>query len=148
MRRSPLSAAKTYDLFITHAWRYHDDWTRMGELLDAAGWLQWRNFSLPWHDPALDPNRALGGSLIRASLEKQVIPVAAIILLSSVYAVGSGRKWVDIELDYARRHRKPVLAVPRFGETAVADDVRAASHAVCPWNARQIIDAIDRFTDH
>ena len=27
---------RIYDLFITHAWRYHDDWTRIGEMFDKA----------------------------------------------------------------------------------------------------------------
>lgn len=139
-----MALTQTYDIFITHAWRYHEDWTRMGELLDAADWLEWRNFSLPWHDPALDANTELGGNMIRTSLEKQVIPVVAVILLSGVYASGSGRKWLDIELDYSRRHDKPVIAVPRFGESEVPSDVREAAHAVCGWDAREIISAIDR----
>jgi hypothetical protein len=131
-----------HDLFITHAWRYHDDWTRMGELLDRHLGRGWRNFSLPWHDPALDANTPLGGKLLRESLEKQVIPVSGVIFLGGVYASGSARKWFDLELEYARKHGKPVVAVPKFGETAVTPDVAALVDATCAWDAAALIAAL------
>lgn len=135
---------KTYDIFITHAWRNHVDWIAMADLLDSAKDITWRNFSLPWYDPALDPNTDLGGRTIREILEKQVIPVTAVILLSGVYAIPSSRKWLDIELDYARRHGKPVIAVPAFANKAdPCRDTRTLADALCDWDAVEIIAAIE-----
>ena len=70
---------RIYDLFITHAWRYHDDWTRVGEMLDKFLGDFWRNFSVPWYDPALDPNTEVGKRLVHRWLEQQIVPTCGVI---------------------------------------------------------------------
>lgn len=134
---------KIYDIFITHAWRYHDDWTRMGEMLDTCAGLKWRNFSVPWHDPAMDANTEIGGKFIRNWLESQIIPVCGVILLNSVYETNSSRKWIDFEIEMARKHGKPIFAVPTYGETSVLPEVSKLSDEVVQWDCRAIINAIN-----
>ena len=70
---------RIYDLFITHAWRYHDDWTRVGEMFDKSLGDSWRNFSVPWYDPALDPNTEVGKRLVHRWLEQQIVPTCGVI---------------------------------------------------------------------
>src|SRR4051794_24143733 len=96
----------THDIFITHAWRYHDDWMRASELLDAEKSIKWRNFSVPWYDPALEPHTPLGAAAIRTWIDGQIRPVIGVILLDSVYAVNSAKKWLGIEVELARQHGK------------------------------------------
>ena len=38
---------KTYDVFISHAWSYHEDYYRMVRFLDEAQYFYWRNYSVP-----------------------------------------------------------------------------------------------------
>lgn len=133
----------TYDIFITHAWRYHEDWTRVGELLDDCSGLNWRNFSVPWHDPAMDPNSEVGGRFIRNWLESQIVPAAGVLLLNSVYATNSARHWITLEIEMARRHGKPVIALPSFGEADVLPEVRALADSVAQWDGVAIIGAIE-----
>src|SRR5262249_37199648 len=109
-----------YDIFITHAWRYHDDWTRMGDLLDGFLGSSWRNFSVPWYDPALDPNTEVGHRLIHQWLEQQIVPTCGIVLLSSVYDNKSARRWVELEVELARKHQKPIVGVPTFGQETMS----------------------------
>lgn len=134
---------KLYDLFITHAWRYHDDWTRMGEMLDAHPGLKWRNFSVPWHDPAMDPNTEVGGKFIRNWLELQITPVTGVLLLNSVYETKSARKWIDFEIEMARKHGKPVIAIPTFGTSDVLQEVQQMSDIVAEWDGDSVINSID-----
>jgi len=110
------ATAELCDVFITHAWRYHEDWTEMGKLLDGAEDFAWRNFSVPWHDPALVPSSETGARLIRQWLETQIIPVHCVIFLYGVYAARSARRWLDLELEMARAHGKHVIGVPPLGE--------------------------------
>ena len=128
-----------WDLFITHSWRYHEDWIRVSELLDAEPGLSWRNFSVPWHDPAMDPNTEVGGRFIRDWLETQIIPAVGVILLASVLERGSAKRWVTLELEYARQHNKPIIVLPAFGKDSVPDELLGLADALVPWEAAKII---------
>jgi len=134
---------RIYDLFITHAWRYHDDWTRMGDLLDQTMGSSWRNFSVPWYDPALDPNTELGSRLIHQWLEQQIVPTCGIVLLSSVYDNKSARKWVTLEAELARKHHKPIVGVPTFGQETMSPEAVPLVDLVCSWDAKMIISSMD-----
>jgi hypothetical protein len=111
------------DLFLVHAWRYHPDWKRMVDLLNAHGVRSWRNFSLPWYDPALDPRTPEGGKIVRWNLQAQIIPVHAVLFLAGVWTEPGTHKWLEFELEMACKHNKPVLAVPAWGETEVAEQI-------------------------
>ena len=133
-----------YDIFLTHAWRFHDDWTRFSELLDKTPGITWRNFSLPWHDPAMNANTEVGGRFIRDFLESQIIPVHGVVLLTGVYAINSARRWFDMEVEMARKHNKPLIGIPAIGEKTVPDDVSSLCDACCEWDAMQLLATIDR----
>jgi hypothetical protein len=128
-----------YDIFITHAWRYHDDWTRLSSLFDAEKSIKWRNFSVPWYDPALDPNTELGAKAIRSWIDGQIRPVIGTVLLDGVYAVKSTRKWLELEVELSRNHLKPVVALPAYGTTTVSAEATALADAVVAWNALEIV---------
>ena len=130
------------DLFLVHAWRYHQDWKRMVDLLNAHGVRSWRNFSLPWYDPALDPRTPEGGKIVRWNLEAQIIPVHAVLFLAGVWTEPGTHKWLEFELEMARKHNKPVLAVPAWGETEVAEEIRGRVDAVVGWDAHAIFQAV------
>jgi hypothetical protein len=135
---------RTVDIFITHAWRYHRDWKCLVDLLNGYASSNWRNFSLPWYDPALDPRTEKGSRLVRWNLESQIIPVHAVFLLASVLVEPGTRKWLDLELDMARKHGKPVIAVPPWGETVVSKEVAARTDAVVGWDAPALLAAAGR----
>jgi len=128
-----------YDIFITHAWRYHDDWTRLSGLLDAEKSIKWRNFSVPWYDPALDPNTELGAKAIRSWIDGQIRPVIGTVLLDGVYAVKSTRKWLELEVELSRFHGKPVVALSGHGTSTVSAEATALADAVVGWNALEIV---------
>ena len=134
---------KTYDLFVTHAWRFHEDWTKFTELMDKMRGLLWRNFSLPWHDPAISPNTEVGGRFIRSSLESQIIPVHVVVLLAGVYEIRSARLWVDMEVEMAKKHNKPIVAMPAINKDSIPDALVALCDASSSWDAGRLIAAID-----
>jgi hypothetical protein len=136
------------DIFITHAWRYHEDWTRAGELLDATEGLTWRNFSVPWYDPAMDPNTEIGGAFVRRWLESQITPVRAVLFLAGVYRVKSNRKWLELEVELARHHRKPILGLAPVGTTEFPADTMPLVDEVVAWDGRQIVERLSAMASH
>jgi antiphage defense system Thoeris ThsB-like protein len=131
-----------YDIFITHAWRYHDDWIQLSSLFDAEKSIKWRNFSVPWYDPALDPNTELGARTIRSWIDGQIRPVVGTVLLDGVYAVKSTRKWLELEVELSRTHAKPVVALPAHGTTTISSEAKALADAVVEWDALQIVKVL------
>lgn len=139
-----MTGGGSLDVFISHAWRFHDDWTRMGEVLSRVQRPVVRNFSIPWHDPALDPNSSLGGRLIRENLESQIKPVHGVLVLASVFASKSARGWLELELEFANAHGKPIFGVPAFGRQDVPGDFAALCHELVSWEPSEIVSAIQR----
>ena len=135
--------SRNYDLFVTHAWRFHEDWTKFTEFMDQIPGILWRNFSLPWHDPAISPNTEVGGRFIRSSLESQIIPVHVVVLLAGVYAIRSARLWVDMEVEMAKKHNKPIIAMPAINKDSIPDELVTLCDASSGWDAARLIATID-----
>lgn len=133
---------RTYDLFVTHAWRYHDDWNRFADVMNGVGHFRWRNFSLPWYDPAVDVNTAAGKAFVADWLERQIIPCHAVIALDSVYSVNSARRWVQEEIRLARDLKKPVLALPAFGAAECSPALTGLVDRVLSWDGRAIAEGV------
>ena len=135
---------KCYDIFITHAWRFHDDWKQFSELMDKEPSVTWRNFSLPWHDPAMNANTEIGGRFIKDFLETQIIPAHVVILLTGVYSIASARRWFDLEVEMARKHNKPMIGIPAIGEESVPDEVAKLCDANGKWDPLELLKIIDQ----
>ena len=112
----------TYSLFISHAWRYHDDYDRLVKLLDAAPYFSWKNYSVPRHDPAVDPNTPSGDRQLRKELENQIRPVNSVLIISGMYAAYS--YWIQVEIDIARGYSKPIIGLIPFGQEKVPTEVQ------------------------
>lgn len=138
-----MASYKNYDLFVTHAWRFHEDWTRLTELMDQVPGLLWRNFSLPWHDPAISPNTEAGGRFIRSSLESQIIPAHVVVLLAGVYEIRSARQWVDMEIEIAKKRNKPIIALPPINKDSIPDELVALCDTSSTWDGVRLIASID-----
>lgn len=133
---------RTYDIFVTHAWRYHDDWNRFADLMNAVAQFRWRNFSVPWYDPAVDVHTEAGRKYVITWLENQIIPCQVVVALDSVYAVKSARQWVDEEIRLARQHGKPIFALPAYGAEGASAAVATLADRVLSWDGRAIAEAI------
>lgn len=134
-----MPALKTYDLFISHAWKYNDEYYRLENFLNGAPNFKWRNYSVPQHDPAIvNSARALQEALIR-----QVRPVNCVLVLSGMYA--NHREWIQAEISYAQSLDKPIIGIRPWGQQRVPVDVQNAVHAMVGWNTQSIVSAIRQY---
>lgn len=135
---------RTYDLFISHAWRYHQDYTRLVNLLNKAPCFSWRNYSVPRHDPAIDPNTPVGFDRLTAALTNQIRPVNCVLILSGMYA--AYRTWIQTEIDIAREYAKPMVGVRPWGQERIPQNVSNSVNEMVGWNTDSIVDAIRRWS--
>ena len=62
------------DLFIAHSWRFHPEWVEIADIIENEFPNSVRNFSLPWHDPAISPNSEYGRNFLQNQLKSQILP--------------------------------------------------------------------------
>lgn len=133
---------KTYDLFLSHAWRYNDDYYRLEKMLNEALFFYWRNYSVPKHDPLIDPNTSVGKVKLTALLDGQVRPVNCVLILGGMYATYS--EWIQKEIEIAKSYNKPIIGVYPWGQQNMPMVIQNAATELVGWNTNTIVDAIRR----
>lgn len=124
---------KTYDLFISHAYDYNDEYYKMVSNLKNAPNFKWRNYSVPEHDQLPQKNLDEG-------LYNQIRPVNAVIILSGMYVAHSD--WIIKEIKIAQAMGKPIIGVRPWGQQMVPQAVQSAARVMVGWNIDSIIGAI------
>ena len=137
-----MPALKTYDLFLSHAWKYDHHYHRLLEMLTDANNFYFRNYSVPEHDPLVKPNTIVGRKKLTAMIEKQVKPVNCVIILGGMYAAHSD--WIKTEIELAQDYDKPIIGVYPWGAENMPRVIRHAAVELVGWNTLSIVSAIRR----
>ena len=135
-----MTSLKTYDLFISHAWRYNDEYYRLAALLDAAPRFVYRNYSVPEHDPLGTKTNAE----LRAALDRQIRPVNCFLAIAGMYVLH--REWIQYEIEVAQRYRKPIIGVRPLGAERTPAEIVAAANEMVNWSTVSVVDAIRRLS--
>ena len=133
---------KTYNLFISHSWRYGGQYDRLYSLLRTRRYFAFRDYSVSQYDPIHD---AITDAQLRQAIRDQMIRCHVVLILAGVYA--SYSKWINIEIDLAKRgfqRPKPVIAIWPRGNTLISRKVRQAADEIVHWNTESIVRAIRR----
>ena len=139
-----MPSLKTYGLFISHAWRYDDAYYRLVNLLNAAPNFSWRNYSVPRHDPAIDPSTPAGDRRLRKELDDQIRLVHCVLIISGMYAAYS--YWIQIEMDIARSYNKAIVGLIPLGQERVPLAVQQVAKEMVGWRTDSIVSAVRRWS--
>jgi len=123
---------RIYNVFVSHAWEYTDEYYRFVNMLNDAPNFYWRNFSVPVHDPE-------GGRLRQAFID-QTRPTSIVIILSGMYVAYSD--WIQTEIDIATEMDKPILGVMPWGSERIPQAVQDVADEIVGWNTDSIVRAI------
>lgn len=99
---------KKPNIFISHQWRYNQEYYSLKEKLANLGWPH-LDYSVPEHDP-FDLNKK---KQIEAALKLQVAQSNFFIVFTRMAAVNS--YWVQKEVEFAVYYNKFVLGVTPWG---------------------------------
>lgn len=130
---------KTYDLFISHAWAYNSEYYRLIKLLDAATNFKYRNYSVPEHDPVIDPNTIVGRTKLTKLLDQQIKPVNIVLIISGMYV--NHKYWLQKEIELATNYNKPIIGVLPQGQERSPTLIQNTATMV-RWNTESIVAAI------
>lgn len=127
---------KNYRLFISHAWKYKDDYDRLTHLLNNAKRFKWQDYSVPFFDPIGSKDDAQ----LRAALKNHIQLAQAVLIISGMYA--NYRKWIQYEMDVSKDYGKPIIGIQPWGSKRVPTEVQSAATTMVKWNTKSIVKAV------
>jgi hypothetical protein len=144
IHKKSMPALKTYDLFISHAWKYNEDYHRLIKILQNASNFTFRNYSVPEHDPLIDPNTKVGRGKLEDLIDNQIRPVHCVLILSGMYA--SHSDWVLREIELGKAYKKPIIGIVPRGQERIPVKVQEAALDMVYWNTDSIVSAIRNYS--
>jgi hypothetical protein len=135
---------RTYHVFVSHAWSYDSDYTRLVDMLNSAARFVWKNYSCPQCGPAVDTNSIIGYSRLVTALENQIRPVQCVVVLSGMYVAHS--RWIQKEIDIATGWSKPIIGVVPWGAERTPTAVSSVAKEMVRWNTESIVAAIRKWS--
>ena len=130
---------KTYDVFVSHAWSYHDDYYRIVRFLNDAPLFTWRNYSVPEHDPLELPTI----KALKEQLRRQIRPVNIVLILAGMYVAHSD--WIKFEIDFANEINKPMIGIRPRGQQRTPLAVQDSVNEIVGWRTDSIVSAIRKW---
>jgi len=131
-----MPSLRKYNIFISHAWDYSDEYYRIERFLNEAPNFEWRNLSVPEHDPIKNTRQ------LEYELNGQMRDAHVFLILSGMYVAHSD--WIQYEINFARRIGRPIIGIQPWGSTATPVSVTSGSDEIVGWNAASIVGAIRR----
>ncbi|RBL73121.1 molecular chaperone Tir [Pseudomonas sp. MWU13-2625] len=132
---------QTYHLLISDSWNYAHAHDNLVRLLGAKADFSFKNFSVPPHNPIMG---AQTDKQLEEAIENKIRPCSAVLIMAGMYSTYS--KWINKEIEIAKRMGKVIIAIKPFGAERISTVVREAAHAECAWNTNSIIGAIRQHT--
>ena len=137
---------KQYNIFISHAWRYGDEYNRLVNLLDSAKNFLYYNYSAPKEKPLhnLDTTDAKTKGQIADAIDRKINPVGCVLVISGMYA--SYREWMQYEIDKAVEMKKPIIGIKPWGQQKIPNAVSDVADIMVGWNTDSIVSAIREYS--
>lgn len=134
--------ARSYDLFISHAWSYDERYQGICRLLGNVQGFSWRDYSAPRDYPAVNPNTEVGRNTLRRILSERVRQSSCFVLSAGMFV--NHRYWVQAEIEFAQYWRKPIVGILRRGQERTPQLVYDVADEVVAWNSSSLTNAIIR----
>lgn len=133
---------KTYDIFISHAWKYGDEYERLVGLLDKSSLFKFRNYSAPDYKPLhnIDATDVRTETQIKEAIDRKIRNVNCVLVISGMYL--NNRKWMLYEIDSALRHKKPIIAIIPYHHKSMPSFIQNIANEIVYWNTDSIVSAI------
>lgn len=125
-----------YRVFISHSWAYSSQYDKIESFLSQEN-VSYYNHSVPKDDP-IHTNGS--DQQLRNAIEAKIKGCSCVIILAGVYATYS--KWINIEIELAKKYNKPIIAVEPWGSERTSVVVKNAANAIVGWNAKSVANAV------
>lgn len=128
-----------YNLFISHSWKYGNEYEKLKNLLNSNTQFIYKDYSVPKNDPI---HNAHSDYQLKIAIRNQMKHASCVLILAGVYS--SYSKWINIEIEIARELGKKIIAIEPWGAENTSLVVKQNANYIIKWQASSIIDAIRR----
>ena len=129
-----------YRIFISHSWKYSNQYDKIVEFLDDGG-VTYYNHSVPKDDPVHTNGT---DKQLEDAIDAKIKGCSCVIILAGVYS--SCSKWIKKEIAIAQKYGKPIISVRPWGAERVSDAVTQAADVVVGWNATSVANAVKNYS--
>lgn len=128
---------KEYNIFISHAWDYCEDYYTVKHWLDQSG-LHYKNYSVPQHDRL----EVATTKELEEALTRQIKPASVVVIIAGMYAAYSD--WIDYEIDEAVKLGKTIIGIMPRGHERIPQKVKDNAKEIVKWRSEALVSAIKR----
>ena len=121
-----------YRIFISHSWTYSKEYDKIEEFLKEQGVSK----DDPVHTNGTDKE-------LYEKIDAKVRGCSCVIILAGVYA--SYSKWINKEIEIAKKYNKPIIAVEPFGSERTSKVVKEAATVIVGWRASSVANAVKTY---
>lgn len=129
-----------YRIFVSHAWKYGDDYRRLINLLDNALYFSYYNYSAPQEKPLFPVGTPLTNNMISTAITNKIKPSQITIVISGMYV--QYKDWIQYEIDESKRMGKPILAIKPWGNERIPSYITQNADMIVNWQTNSIVSAI------
>ncbi|NYB74833.1 TIR domain-containing protein [Sedimentibacter hydroxybenzoicus DSM 7310] len=122
-----------YNIFISHAWKYDDDYYKIEEWLRNSN-ISYKNYSVPQHDSFASNTN------LKKALTEQIKHANVVLIIAGMYANYSD--WIDYEIDEAVRMEKYIIGIYPWGQERAPIKITTFADKMVGWNSASVINAI------
>nr|WP_315138041.1 TIR domain-containing protein [uncultured Capnocytophaga sp.] len=128
-----------YRIFISHSWAYSEAYDKVEDFLKKEKVLFY-DHSVPKYDPVHTNGT---DKQLYEKIEAKIKGCSCVIILAGVYA--SYSKWINKEIEIAKKYNKPIIAVQPWGVERTSKIVKNAATIIVGWNAVSIANAVKKY---
>lgn len=133
----------SYPLFVSYGWLPDDGTQRLYGLLENyrirhVPDFAYELFSVSKDDPVqhLPSKKALA-----MAIEEKMRPCSCLLILAGVF--DDYKKWIDLELDIARKLKKPVILVEAADPKHTSSKEKRIAKKIVKWDTQALGEAIE-----
>lgn len=131
---------RPYNLFISHAWRYGDQYDRLVDLLQEAPYFSFLNWSAPEDKPVIPAGTWAPTATILEAIRRKMSMAQIVLVLAGMYAAHSA--WIQAEMKLAQELFKPMIGIKPWGNERMPREVLLVTKEDVGWNTSSIVGAI------
>lgn len=134
-----------YKLFISHAWKYDEQYNNLESKLrayqnDYPYSFTWTNYSVPKAKPLLDPNLSHNDKELTEALDEQIRQASCVLIIAGMYV--PYKKWIQKEIEIAKKYNKKIIGIKVWDSERIPIDVQLAADKMVGWNTPSIVKTI------